>query len=116
MPTAEHRPSVRGMAWIEGGDFLMGSEALNPEEGSVRRAEVDGFWIDEHVTSADFSPAPVRARCSPGHIADGRSATRFDTSRRMGSWPSALSAVGRERQLVASPGPQTQATSRDRLQ
>jgi formylglycine-generating enzyme len=55
MPTAERRPPVLDMAWIEGGEFLMGSEAFYPEEGPVRRAEVDGFWIDEHpVTGAEF--------------------------------------------------------------
>ena len=33
----------------------MGSEDFYPEEGPVRRAEVDGFWIDTHpVTVAQF--------------------------------------------------------------
>ena len=31
----------------------MGSEAFYPEEGPVRRAEVGGFWIDEHPVTAD---------------------------------------------------------------
>ena len=40
---------------VEGGEFLMGSEAFYPEEGPVRRTEVGGFWIDEHpVTAAEF--------------------------------------------------------------
>ena len=55
MPTAERRTPVQDMVRIEGGEFLMGSEAFYPEEGPVRQAEVDGFWIDEHpVTAAEF--------------------------------------------------------------
>jgi sulfatase modifying factor 1 len=43
------------MAWIPGGEFLMGSEDFYPEERPVRRARVDGFWIDEHpVTIGEF--------------------------------------------------------------
>ena len=55
MPTAERRAPVQDMVWIEGGEFLMGSEDFYPEERPVRRVEVDGFWIDEHpVTASDF--------------------------------------------------------------
>ena len=43
------------MAWIPGGEFLMGSEDFYPEERPVRRARVDGFWMDEHpVTIGEF--------------------------------------------------------------
>ncbi len=43
------------MAWVPGGEFLMGSEDFYPEERPVRRAEVEGFWMDERlVTAADF--------------------------------------------------------------
>jgi formylglycine-generating enzyme required for sulfatase activity len=43
------------MVWIPGGEFLMGSEEFYPEERPVRRATVDGFWMDEHpVTVAEF--------------------------------------------------------------
>jgi len=43
------------MAWIPGGEFLMGSEDFYPEERPVRRALVDGFWMDEHpVTIGEF--------------------------------------------------------------
>src|SRR3954447_20546330 len=46
---------VHNMVWIEGGEFLMGSEAFYPEEAPARRTAVDGFWIDRHaVTAADF--------------------------------------------------------------
>jgi formylglycine-generating enzyme len=44
-----------GMAFLPGGEFLMGSEDFYPEERPVRRVEVDGFWIDRHpVTVAEF--------------------------------------------------------------
>jgi formylglycine-generating enzyme required for sulfatase activity len=43
------------MVRIEGGSFLMGSDAFYPEERPVHRVEVDGFWIDRHqVTVAEF--------------------------------------------------------------
>jgi formylglycine-generating enzyme len=43
------------MAWVPGGEFLMGSEDFYPEERPVRRVEVEGFWMDERlVTAADF--------------------------------------------------------------
>ena len=48
-------PRRAGMTWIPAGSFRMGSEDFYPEEGPVRRAEVDGFWIDTHpVTVAQF--------------------------------------------------------------
>ena len=39
---------VKGMTWIPGGAFAMGSDAFYPEERPVRRVEVEGFWIDRH--------------------------------------------------------------------
>jgi sulfatase modifying factor 1 len=46
----------RGMQWIEGGSFLMGSERFYPEERPVRQVQVDGFYIDRHpVTNAQFA-------------------------------------------------------------
>ncbi len=48
-------PPREDMAWIPGGSFLMGSEDFYPEEGPVRSALVDGFWIDtKAVTAAQF--------------------------------------------------------------
>lgn len=49
-------PDVAGeMVWIPGGHFLMGSDSHYPEEGPVREASVDGFWMDETaVTNAAF--------------------------------------------------------------
>src|SRR4051794_36236306 len=47
--------SIRGMVWVPGGDFLMGSNDFYPEERPVHRATVDGFWMDQHpVTNAEF--------------------------------------------------------------
>jgi sulfatase modifying factor 1 len=44
------------MAWIEGGTFLMGSDAGYPEEAPVRSASTGGFWIDRHpVTNRAFN-------------------------------------------------------------
>jgi formylglycine-generating enzyme len=46
---------MKGMRWVPGGTFKMGSEAFYPEEGPVHPVTVDGFWIDEHpVTVAQF--------------------------------------------------------------
>jgi formylglycine-generating enzyme required for sulfatase activity len=44
-----------GMAWVPGGEFLMGSEDFYPEERPIRRVAVDGFFMDERpVTVKDF--------------------------------------------------------------
>jgi formylglycine-generating enzyme len=51
----EQGSSRKGMSWVPGGTFSMGSEAFYPEERPVRRVAVDGFWMDEHpVTNAQF--------------------------------------------------------------
>src|SRR5262245_11548577 len=48
-------PVLKDMVRINGGSFLMGSEKFYREERPVRRASVDGFWIDPHpVTNAEF--------------------------------------------------------------
>ncbi len=45
----------KGMAWVPGGAFLMGSNDFYPEERPVHEVGVDGFWMDEHpVTVAEF--------------------------------------------------------------
>ena len=45
----------KGMVWIPGGSFLMGSEDFYPEERPVRPARVGGLWMDVHpVTVAAF--------------------------------------------------------------
>lgn len=50
-------PSPRGMIWVPGGEFVMGtdSDAAWPDERPAHRVCVDGFWMDEHeVTNAEF--------------------------------------------------------------
>jgi sulfatase modifying factor 1 len=48
-------PPFKGMVWVPGGTFLMGSEDFYPEERPVHHATVSGFWMDEHpVTVAEF--------------------------------------------------------------
>ena len=55
MTSASAATSTKNMVRIEGGSFLMGSDAFYPEERPVHRVEVDGFWIDRHqVTVAEF--------------------------------------------------------------
>jgi formylglycine-generating enzyme required for sulfatase activity len=45
----------KGMVWVEGGEFWMGSDDFYPEERPVHRVAVDGFWMAEHpVTVAQF--------------------------------------------------------------
>lgn len=45
----------RGMKWIAGGTFLMGSDVGYPEEGPAHNVAVDGFWIDATpVTNRQF--------------------------------------------------------------
>ena len=49
------RAPHKGMKWVPGGTFLMGSEDFYPEERPVHRVHVDGLWVDEHlVTVAQF--------------------------------------------------------------
>lgn len=50
-------PAPAGMAWIPGGEFLMGTNAEDawPDEKPAHRVKVDGFWMDEtEVTNAQF--------------------------------------------------------------
>lgn len=52
------RPAPSGMAWIPGGEFIMGSESrlARADEGPAFRAQVDGFWMDTtDVTNAQFA-------------------------------------------------------------
>jgi formylglycine-generating enzyme len=49
------RSRHKGMVWVPGGDFWMGSNDFYPEERPVHRASVDGFWMDQYpVTVAEF--------------------------------------------------------------
>jgi formylglycine-generating enzyme len=48
-------PPAKGMTWVPGGTFLMGSEQFYPEEAPVHRVAVDGLWMDRTpVTNAEF--------------------------------------------------------------
>ncbi|MER6251433.1 SUMF1/EgtB/PvdO family nonheme iron enzyme [Streptomyces sp. NPDC001584] len=96
MTTTTQRPlsaPARGMVWIPGGPFLMGSNSFYPEERPVHLVSVDGFWMDEHpVTVAAFrrfvkatgyvtwpnapwtrrtSPAPTRTAWRPARWSSG---------------------------------------------
>ena len=52
---SDERTHRKGMAWVPGGTFAMGSERHYPEEAPVREVSVDGFWLDEHpVTNLQF--------------------------------------------------------------
>jgi sulfatase modifying factor 1 len=55
--TADPAPlRPKGMVWIEGGRFQMGSDDHYAEEAPARPVKVDGFWIDvEPVTNRDFA-------------------------------------------------------------
>jgi sulfatase modifying factor 1 len=45
-----------GMAWVNGGDFMMGAEQTYPEEGPVHPESVAGFWMDQtEITNAQFA-------------------------------------------------------------
>src|SRR5438045_690862 len=52
----------KGMRWIPGGTFLMGSNLPQyPEEGPPHAVTVDGFWIDQHQVTIDDYRRFVRA-------------------------------------------------------
>ncbi|MCX4750394.1 formylglycine-generating enzyme family protein [Kitasatospora sp. NBC_01287] len=54
-PSAPDRPPAKGMVWVPGGSFRMGSARFYPEERPVRPVAVDGFWMDAApVTVAQF--------------------------------------------------------------
>lgn len=47
----------RGMVWVPGGAFMMGSSSKKalPSEGPAHQVQVSGFWMDSFdVTNADF--------------------------------------------------------------
>ena len=54
---AETNSAAKGMVWISGGEFTMGSddESSRRNEQPPHRVKVDGFWMDEHVvTNEEF--------------------------------------------------------------
>src|SRR5215469_3310302 len=61
MRTATRTPATAGaaqppcLAWIQGGEFTMGSDTFYPEERPAHRVAVDTFWMETRpVTVADF--------------------------------------------------------------
>jgi formylglycine-generating enzyme len=55
-PSQVRDRAVPGMAWLPGGEFLMGSDDFYPEERAAHQVAVDAFWIDTRpVTVADFA-------------------------------------------------------------
>lgn len=54
-PSFRAGSAPKGMVWIPGGSFTMGSDDHYPEEAPAHRAAVGGFWMDRHpVTNAEF--------------------------------------------------------------
>jgi formylglycine-generating enzyme required for sulfatase activity len=58
-------PPAEGMAWVPGGEFLMGSDEHYPEEAPAHRVRVDGFWIDRCAVTNDEFARFVKAT---GHV------------------------------------------------
>ena len=55
--TPQSSPTPKGMVWIPGGKFTMGSQddSSRKNEGPPHSVEVDGFWIDQSpVTNEEF--------------------------------------------------------------
>jgi formylglycine-generating enzyme len=57
--------TTKGMVWVPGGEFAMGSDRHYPEEAPVHEVEVGSFWLDEHpVTNLEF----MRFVKETGHV------------------------------------------------
>lgn len=55
-PVAREEGTHAGMAFVPGGEFMMGSDRHYPEEKPAHRVRVDGFWIDvAPVTNRAFA-------------------------------------------------------------
>jgi len=89
MATAAHH-DIGEMLWLEGGEFMMGSNDHYTEEAPRHRVRVNGFWIDptpvtnrqfaafaeatRHVTTAEIAPDPrdypdaLPEMCRPGSL------------------------------------------------
>ena len=56
--SSNHHSITKGMVWIPGGEFLMGSNSnlAKPNEKPVHTVYVNGFWMDQtDVTNAQFA-------------------------------------------------------------
>jgi len=64
-PASAGLKTRKGMVWIPGGTFAMGSDRHYPEEAPVRETTVGGFWLDDHpVTNLEF----MRFVKATGHV------------------------------------------------
>ena len=73
-----------GMAWVPGGEFLMGTDdaQADPAERPAHRVRVHGFWIDQtEVTNAEFR----RVRECHRLYHDGRAARRLESAQNAGA-------------------------------
>jgi formylglycine-generating enzyme required for sulfatase activity len=52
--SVENAALVDDMIWIDGGEFMMGSDRHYPEEAPAHRVRVDGFWIDRHQVTNEL--------------------------------------------------------------
>ncbi|MGC5703054.1 formylglycine-generating enzyme family protein [Pseudomonas sp. NFXW11] len=56
VPALYQGPWRKGMRWVEGGHFTLGSDRFYAEEGPAQRVQVSGFWIDVHpVSNAQYA-------------------------------------------------------------
>lgn len=70
----------QGMAWIPGGEFLMGSDVRmsQPNERPAHKVRVSGFWMDPHdVTNREFA----RFIEATGYITTAERAPRWEDLR-----------------------------------
>jgi formylglycine-generating enzyme len=84
---ASGRNGRKGMTFIPGGTFAMGSNRHYPEEAPVREATAESFWMDEHpVTNLDY----LRFVKATGHVTLAEEAP--DPARYPGAKPELLFA------------------------
>lgn len=82
-----------GMVRLQGGRFVMGSDAHYAEESAAHEVVVDGFWIDRHdVTNAQFARfvAATGYRTDAERAQDGQPPASavfvMPTARQAGAW------------------------------
>lgn len=75
------KPPGKGMVWIPGGSFRMGSDHHYPEESPAHRVTVDGFWIDQF---------PVTNRQFQRFVKETRYITLAERSPKVEDYPGAL--------------------------
>jgi sulfatase modifying factor 1 len=84
------------MIWLDGAQFLMGSDSHYPEEAPRHAVRVDGFWIDRHpVTNLEFATFAEQT----GHV------TGAEIAPDPRDYPGALAEMCRPGSLLFSPPP-----------